>query len=42
MKPSFHPQLVNGTGGDPSLYIEFIFEGPTNVRYFFTQFSTSL
>jgi len=27
MKPSFHPQLVNGTGGDPSLYIEFMFEG---------------
>lgn len=27
MKPSYHPQLVNGTCGDPALYIEFMFEG---------------
>jgi ribonuclease Z len=26
MKPYFHPQLVNGTGGDPALYVEFLFE----------------
>jgi len=26
MKPSFHPQLVNGADGDPALYIEFMFE----------------
>lgn len=26
MKPSFHPQLVNGVDGDPALYIEFMFE----------------
>lgn len=26
MKPSYHPQLVNGTRGDPALYIEFMFE----------------
>lgn len=25
MKPSFHPQLVNGVSGDPALYIEFMF-----------------
>ena len=27
MKPSFHPQLVNGAVGDPALYVEFMFEG---------------
>jgi ribonuclease Z len=26
MKPSYHPQLVNGDRGDPALYIEFMFE----------------
>lgn len=26
MKPSYHPQLVNGTRGDPALYLEFMFE----------------
>ena len=26
MKPSYHPQLVNGRWGDPALYIEFMFE----------------
>ena len=26
MKPTFHPQLVNGNRGDPALYIEFMFE----------------
>lgn len=26
MKPSYHPQLVNGSWGDPALYIEFMFE----------------
>lgn len=26
MKPSYHPQLVNGCRGDPALYIEFMFE----------------
>jgi len=25
MKPSFHPHLVNGPGGDPALYVEFLF-----------------
>jgi ribonuclease Z len=26
MKPLFHPELVNGTWGDPALYIECLFE----------------
>lgn len=26
MKPSYHPQLVNGCRGDPALYIELMFE----------------
>jgi len=26
MKPSYHPQLINGRWGDPALYIEFMFE----------------
>ena len=26
MRPTFHPQLVNGCRGDPALYIEFMFE----------------
>ncbi len=26
MKPSYHPQLVNGDRGDPALYIDFMFE----------------
>jgi ribonuclease Z len=26
VKPSYHPQLVNGARGDPALYIEFMFE----------------
>jgi ribonuclease Z len=26
MKPSYHPQLVNGEWGDPALYVEFMFE----------------
>jgi len=25
MKPTFHPHLVNGPGGDPALYVEFLF-----------------
>lgn len=25
MKPTFHPHLVNGAGGDPALYVEFLF-----------------
>jgi ribonuclease Z len=26
MKPLFHPQLVNGTTGDPVLYVDFLFQ----------------
>jgi ribonuclease Z len=26
MRPTFHPQLVNGCRGDPVLYVEFMFE----------------
>ena len=26
MKPLFHPQLVNGTEGDPALFVDFLFE----------------
>lgn len=25
MKPTFHPELVNGPAGDPALYVEFLF-----------------